>query len=193
MPTFVPRLNDNGIRTSPWYVSNQNPFEAAGYGMPNCTCYAYGRYAEARNAWANLPTSDAKDWYGQATAFTRSATTPALGSVICWGCTGSGPGHVGIVETIASNGDIQVSMSHWSARTNPNIPYWELVTIYAADVYEWGWLGSDYYFQGFIYNDWGAGPGPGPGPTPTPPPTGALIQKRGKAVGFVRKKRLSKY
>lgn len=193
MPTFIPRLNDNGIRTSPWYVSNSNPFEASGYGMPNCTCYAYGRYAEARNAWANLPTSDAKDWYGQATGFTRSSTTPALGSVICWGCTSSGPGHVGIVETIATNGDIQVSMSHWSARTNPNIPYWELVTIYASNGYEWPWLGSDYYFQGFIYNDWGAGPSPPTPPTPGTTPTGALEQKRRKTVGYIRKKRLSKY
>lgn len=38
--SFTPRLNDNGIRTSIHWYSNDNPYYATGYGMPNCTAYA---------------------------------------------------------------------------------------------------------------------------------------------------------
>lgn len=42
---FTPRLNDNGILNNfHWY--SENPFYQAGYGMPNCTCYAWGRFWE---------------------------------------------------------------------------------------------------------------------------------------------------
>ena len=42
---FTPRLNDNGILNNPkWY--SDNPFYQSGYGMPNCTCYAWGRFWE---------------------------------------------------------------------------------------------------------------------------------------------------
>lgn len=38
--SFVPRLTDNGIMNNPkWY--SENPFYLAGYGLPNCTAYAW--------------------------------------------------------------------------------------------------------------------------------------------------------
>lgn len=152
--TFVPRLTDSGVNGGSWWYTSGNPFYAAGYGMPNCTCYAYGRYAEARNAWANLPTWDAKDWYDDATSFQRGAV-PGLGAVMCWGTTGSGPGHVAIVEQIAANGDVTISESHYTS----SLPYWDLQTLTAASGYSHPYLGADYYLQGFIYNDWGPGGG----------------------------------
>lgn len=37
---FTPRLTDQGIMNNfHWY--SDNPFYQSGYGMPNCTCYAY--------------------------------------------------------------------------------------------------------------------------------------------------------
>lgn len=37
---YVPRLTDTGIRNNfHWY--SDNPFYQSGYGMPNCTCYAW--------------------------------------------------------------------------------------------------------------------------------------------------------
>lgn len=161
---FIPRLTESGVRTSPWYVGSGNPFVPAGYGMPNCTCYAYGRYAEARNAWANLPTGNAKDWYSSATAFNRG-TSPALGAVICWGTTGTGPGHVAVVEQINTDCSIVCSMSHYSARTDPSMPYWNLETI-RPPLYDSAYLDSSYYFQGFIYNDWAPGESGGGGLPP---------------------------
>lgn len=153
MAVFVPRLNDSGMTSSAWWYSSGNPFYAAGYGLPNCTCYAYGRYAEARGAWANLPRWDAEDWYDDATSFSRGSV-PALGAVLCLGQTGDGPGHVAIVEQIAENGDIVVSESHY------NGTYWNLRTITRASGYN-PWGGS-FYFQGFIYNEWSPGVQPIP-------------------------------
>lgn len=157
--TFVPRLTVDGVNGGTWWYSSGNPFYTSGYGLPNCTCYAYGRYAEARGTWANLPRWDAKDWYDDATSFHRGQT-PALGAVLCLGQTGDGPGHVAIVEQIASNGDIVVSESHYGGT------YWNLRTITRASGYN-PWGGS-FYFQGFIYNEWSPDD-PGGGGQPLPP------------------------
>lgn len=41
--SFTPRLNSDGMQGNPcWYANN--PFEQAGYGLPNCTAYAWGRW-----------------------------------------------------------------------------------------------------------------------------------------------------
>ena len=62
MATFVPRYSENSpvpIRGNPmWY--SQNPFYQSGYGMPNCTCYAWGRYWEITGERPNLPTGNAR-------------------------------------------------------------------------------------------------------------------------------------
>ena len=63
---YVPRLiapaNDN-----PLYYSNYNTYYAAGWGMPNCTAYAYGRCAEIMGCYPMQPPVDpnqnAEDWY----------------------------------------------------------------------------------------------------------------------------------
>lgn len=160
--TFIPRTNDTGITSSPWYYSNGNPFYAAGYGMPNCTAYAYGRYAEARGAWASLPTWDAKDWYDDATSFQRGSV-PALGAVACWGQNGSGAvGHVAIVEAIYANNDILISESH----STSGLPFFDTQTLHASGGYmDSIYMGSSFYFQGFIYNDWASGGGGQPLPS----------------------------
>ena len=162
--TFVPRLNDNGVNGGYWWYTNGNPFYASGYGMPNCTCYAYGRYAEARGAWANLPTWDAKDWYDDATSFSRGSA-PALGAVMCWGENGgaSATGHVAIVEQILGNNDVVISESH----STSSLPYFDTQTLTYASGYAHPYLGSSFYLQGFIYNDWS--PGGGGGGQPLPP------------------------
>ena len=157
---YVPRLTSDGMLNNPWWYSNGNPFYASGYGLPNCTCYAYGRYAEVRNAFANLPTGDAGTWYDNATAFERGQT-PKLGSVICFKSrSGTYLGHVAIVEVINQDGSIVTSNSGWQAS------YFWTETLYPSLGYCSNWMthGRDYYCQGFIYNDI-ITPVP---PTPTP-------------------------
>lgn len=143
---FTPRLSSDGMSGSKWYYGS-NIFYQAGYGLPNCTCYAYGRYAEIRGSFANLPTGNATSWYDAATSFKRG-TTPALGAIICWSSrSGSYGGHVAVVEQIDSNGNIVTSNSAW------NGTYFYTASYSKSSGYYCGYHGGDYYFRGFIYND----------------------------------------
>lgn len=154
---FVPRLdqyNPTPISGNPWWYSSGNVFYAAGYGMPNCTCYAYGRFAEIANQF--IPDlggagihGDAKSWWGD-TQNLNKGSRPALGACCCWGSSsGNYGGHVAIVEEIYANGDIRTSNSAY------NGTYFYTQYLYAANGYQVNYHGGDYYFQGFIYNPYG--------------------------------------
>ena len=90
--SFVPRLNDNGILNNPkWY--SDNPFYQSGYGMPNCTCYAWGRFWEigdpandGSNKPVNLPTGDGGQWWSSAVSsgYYETGQQPKLGAVACF-------------------------------------------------------------------------------------------------------------
>lgn len=149
---YQPRLNSDDIQGNfHWY--SENPFYLANYGMPNCTCYAWGRFWEIGdplsqhiNKPVNLPTSDGGQWWGQAVAsgYYQIGQTPQLGAVICFDRPGES-GHVAIVEEIGQiNGrDIIVtSNSAWQST------FFYTQTLYADQNYGW----SSYNFQGFIYN-----------------------------------------
>ena len=155
--SFVPRLTQNTptpMQGNPWWYSNGNWFYPNGYGLPNCTCYAYGRYAEVRNAFANLPLSNAGKWWNDVdrTVF-RTGSAPALGAVACWATsdpTLSAPGHVAIVEEIHNDGSITISESGW------NSWYFNTEVLSRESGYRSSWMQSlskKYYLQGFIYND----------------------------------------
>lgn len=162
MSDFTPRLNSNGMENNPWWYSSGNIFYAAGYGLPNCTCYAYGRYAEIRGAFAALPGGNGGDWYNAATGFERGST-PALGAVICYTSrSGEYDGHVAVVEIIHEDGHLTTSNSAYGGR------YFWVAEVYPENGYLETWMSTqrDYYCQGFIYNDMTPGPGPGPGPDP---------------------------
>ena len=85
---YTPRLNDNGIMNNfHWY--SDNPFYQSGYGMPNCTCYAWGRFWEigdvtdtGQNKPVNLPLSDGGSWFQDAvnSGYYQTGQTPALRS-----------------------------------------------------------------------------------------------------------------
>lgn len=69
---YVPRLDDSGIVNNfHWY--SDNPFYISGYGMPNCTCYAWGRFWEIGDPYSTgehkptqLPLSDGGQWWTDA-------------------------------------------------------------------------------------------------------------------------------
>lgn len=143
---FTPRLDENGIEGSFYYYS-QNPFYLSGYGLPNCTCYAWGRFWEISDSGGTgankptLPTGDAGTWFSNVSGY-ETGSTPKLGAVICWGKSGEA-GHVAIVEDIdKTTGDIVTSNSAWQST------FFYTKTIYKADGYNFG----NYEFQGFIYN-----------------------------------------
>lgn len=154
MSDFTPRLNSNGMEINPWWYSSGNIFYAAGYGLPNCTCYAYGRYAEIRGAFAALPGGNGGEWYDAATNFERGST-PALGAVICYTSrSGEYDGHVAVVEIIHEDGHLTTSNSAYGGT------YFWVAEVYPENGYMETWMTTqrDYYCQGFIYND--ATPGP---------------------------------
>lgn len=130
------------------FYSN-NIFYRCGFGLPNCTCYAWGRFYELLETLGiegvpKLQTSNAENWY-EDERFYEKGKVPKLGAVIVWK-QGSyhysldGMGHVGIVEEIKDNGNIIVSQSGY---TNKKIFY---LTEHNNKYEKPG-----YQFEGFIY------------------------------------------
>ena len=159
---YTPRLNSQGIDGNPHYES-RNPFYLAGYGMPNCTAYAFGRaweIADPNNQYINYPplsTGNADSWYNHADNWPRGST-PALGAIACYsGGIFSGDGHVCVVEEIdTANNRCRVSESAYNG-------YYFRATHFIGMDGSYGYGG--YHFDGFIYNPFaGETPGPGPGP-----------------------------
>ena len=184
---FIPRLTADGIRYSKWWYSNGNVYYRNGYGLNvnngNCTCYAYGRFAEIRNAFAELPIADAGYWYDNVVGFSKG-NTPKLGAIACYKSASdpdNHPGHVSVVEEI--NGTtIKTSNSGWGG------PFFWVATVDASNGYKESWMdldGRDYYLQGFIYLDSYVPPTP---PTPTPTDSDAHHIKPYYYINFIRRK-----
>jgi surface antigen len=142
--TYKPRL-EAPTKSNKYFYKN-NPFEAAGYGLPNCTAYAWGRFYEILGTKPKLSTSNAENWWSKADGYKRGQA-PKLGAVICWrkgkaGNGSDGAGHVAIVEKIYPDGSILIGQSGWGASK----VFW---TQKLKPPYKYG---SAYTLQGFIYN-----------------------------------------
>lgn len=153
---FTPRLNDNGMLNNPYWYS-RNPFYPE-YGLPNCTCYCWGRFWECSDPnveYINRPTlslANAREWYGYTADGYQRGQTPQLGAVMCFDGGVQGLGHVCTVEEIYSDGSVLTSNSADGG------------TYFYLDTYPPDYSHSVYRFQGFIYN-------PYVSPTPPVPPT----------------------
>lgn len=148
---FTPRLSDYGITGNPLYYSD-NPFYQAGYGMPNCTAYAWARFYEEGTPQTRptLSTGNAENWYPYTADGYARGNTPKLGAVCCLaGGPYQGVGHVCIVEQINSDGSIVTSNSGYQSTF-----FW-LETRNPPDYNTEG-----YTFQGFIYNPYVEGSAP---------------------------------
>lgn len=124
------------------------PYNASWRGscLPNCVGYAWGRWYEILESRPSLSRANAEEWYGHTSDGYRRSPTPAAGAVICWskgvvGNKNDGAGHVGIVESVDSNGDILVSYSGYGG------PRFSTKKYTASSNYS---NGSAYRFQGFI-------------------------------------------
>lgn len=139
---FTPRLSAPSYSNKYYYSLNR--FYKSGYGLPNCTCYAWGRFYEILGSEPKLSLSNAENWWAHKDGYERGQT-PRLGAVICWrkgkaGNGADGAGHVGIVEAISKT-KITVSMSAWGGTR------WYLRT-FTIGKYSY----NGFTFQGFIYN-----------------------------------------
>ncbi len=96
-----------GFGGSSWRIKVGTPgYTGNGYAFGNCTRYAYDRRVElglpVGGQWGNAST-----WaYFAASEGYVVNNTPAVGAIIQ---NGGGYGHVGIVERIRSNGDVEIS------------------------------------------------------------------------------------
>ena len=130
------------------YYSNENPYHKYGFGMPNCTAYAWGRFYEILGTPPKLSPGikSAGAWYHESDGYERGKD-PRVGSVICWDVDGGG-GHVAIVEEIESDTKIWISQSAWGGFIDGS--EWKYSPIEkSGDVW---FFSSGYDFQGFIYN-----------------------------------------
>ena len=141
MTAFTPRLSAPS-RSSKYYYSG-NPYYQNGVGIPNCTCYAFGRVYEITNKYPDLPDDhNASTWYNLSASSYKRGQTPKLGAVMCWSGGDEGYGHVAVVEKIKDNGDVVYSESWWeklefgTGSTTKDSGYF---------------FQSGYRFQGFIY------------------------------------------
>lgn len=165
--TYEPRFDESGMSTSKWYNAPLNPFSVAGFGLPNCTCYAWGRRGEITGEAPDTSMGDAFRWWGynKENNVYPYGQTPKLGAICCWDYgTGEG-GHVAIVEEIYDDGTIRCSNSAWGGS------YFYMSEHSPDNNYGWTRLnGGTAYFQGFIYlpDDFNFNPD---GPTPDDPDT----------------------
>lgn len=148
--------------TKYYYTDNVFYLTDPDIGMPNCTCYAWGRRYELTNNRPDggtgeghgkkLCTSDAGEWYNYNINLGDKGypygQTPKLGAIICWEKPGAA-GHVAVVEEINENGDIVTSNSGYRSST-----YFWTETITKSS----GYSRQGYVFQGFIYLDTEFGP-----------------------------------
>ncbi len=139
---FTPRLSEPSS-SNKYYYSDINVFHKYGWGMPNCTAYAYGRAYEILKSEPKLSWGNAELWYdyNKDGGYYKYGKTPKLGAIACWSYDGGG-GHVAVVEKI-ENGKITFSNSAYSG------DYFYLTD---ADVSDSNAGGSSWWnFQGYIY------------------------------------------
>lgn len=153
---FVPRLTPPAAN-DPLYYSNYNPYYETGWGMPNCTAYAWGRAAELVGSYPErIPLDglhDAEYWYPSSQDGWARGRTPRLGAIACYADGDfSGRGHVCVLERDNGNNTWLVSESALNA-----YEFRASHSISANGDYGYG----NYTFQGFIYVPWQSGPGGG--------------------------------
>lgn len=105
-------------KNNKYYYSN-NVFYKSGYGMPNCTCYAWGRFYEITRIKPKLCTMNAENWYKYKDGYERG-NIPKLGAIAVWsmgkiGNNKDGSGHVAVVEEIYSDGSFLTSNSAYKS------------------------------------------------------------------------------
>lgn len=111
--SFSPRLTAPA-KSNNYYYSDLNIFYKYGYGMPNCTAYAYGRAYELLGSKPSLCPYNAGEWYSynKTNGFYSYGSTPKLGAIAVWDNYDNNTGHVAVVEKISGNA-VTISQSAW--------------------------------------------------------------------------------
>ncbi|MBQ9742608.1 MAG: CHAP domain-containing protein [Ruminococcus sp.] len=139
---FTPRLTAPEADND-YYYSDKNIFYKYGFGMPNCTAYAWGRAYEILGEKPQLSVDSAHRWwnYNLNGGYYPYGQTPKLGAIACWEYNGGG--HVAVVEVITST---TMTLSH-SAYSGTNF----YTTEYDLDAPNGGSQNPNWTFKGYIY------------------------------------------
>lgn len=147
MAKFTPRTTAPK-KTDRHYYSNENPYFATGYGMPNCPAYAWGRLYEITDKRPDKLVGQPEDWYATAQKIgMKVGQVPKLGAIAVWKKgqvknSKDGTGHVNVVEKIYDNGDFESSNSQYKGKEF----YMQRITKASGYQYAGG-----FDFLGFIY------------------------------------------
>ncbi len=136
---FTPRFQAP-LRSEGCYFEN-NIFYQSGFGIPNCTAYAWGRAYELLGEEPRLCTSDAREWfsYNKRTGAYDYGDEPRLGAIACF--DNEYGGHVAVVENI-DDGVITFSNSAYMGSE---------FYLSTASVNDNSAGQKDWSFQGYIY------------------------------------------
>ena len=140
--SYTPRLEAPG-KDNEYYYSDKNIFYKYGWGMPNCTCYAWGRAYELLGSAPSLCVYSAYLWYdyNKDNDIYAYGDEPRPGAIACWVYSSGAAGHVAVVEKI-EDGEITFSNSAYGSTE------FYLSTAPVDDPSD----GVDYWiFQGYIY------------------------------------------
>lgn len=159
--TFTPRLSDAGMMNNPyWYADNPYwqaippaPLPPHDYGLPNCTCYAWGRVLEIlteagypnayQEVYNNLVPNFGHAYTWNTDTLWTVSQEPALGAVAVYDTVGSTvPGHVAVVEEMPDPNTITLSQSNYGGA------YFETKTVTRAE--NWYPPSGLITFKGFI-------------------------------------------
>ena len=112
---FEPRLS-SPKSSNPYYNRSLNAYSQSGYGMPNCTAYAYGRIYEITGEKPLIKSGNAGSWWftNKRNNYYDYGKEPKLGAIACWS------GHVAVVEKIEGS-TVTISQSHWGGRYFDNL------------------------------------------------------------------------
>lgn len=173
MYNFKPRLTapyDTIPSDVPYYFSSRNGYYSSGYGMPNCTAYAWGRVMELgdlnnKNITPDGFLGNGGKW-GDSTYLGQTwtkGTTPKLGAIAVW-TEYNEAGHVGVVEQINDDGSYVCSNSGYYRPVDINNWHYFFITNCTKDnvIYYNGSIWGNYLFRYFLYP-------PYIDETPTPP------------------------
>lgn len=147
---YIPRLtapkDDPKEPEYQYYFSDENHLFKIGYGMPNCTAYAWGRIFELTGKKPKLSTDNAGRWYtyNSTNKIYSYGCVPKLGAVACWDKNDAVNGHVAVVEKISKDkSQVTVSESQWDGEMF-------ITYTYQSDSSDHM---SKYRFLGYIYPD----------------------------------------
>ena len=171
MAQYVPRLSQTtptNIWQNPYWYSSLNGYYMRGYGLPNCTCYAYGRATELNGGHIvnGLAThGDGGQWYDLSSPNLRAGNDPRtvqLGDILVFTPINQESkhqgGHVSVVEEINWNARrpyVKVSESGYRRPLSSYPPsmdwYFHPGTHYIDEKFEGGWISRwGYYFRGIL-------------------------------------------